>query len=189
MRKNVNVSERDFDAQSLAREDLDNLLLAYCGGIALDQIRVDALPRTSFHRRYDREMWIRWRQSNIEFINRLLETTEGVSARLLSRLSALASWRKPATVRKAVVGLFSEGASDALCPGQIDTAQLFFRSLLEEVGIGDVNRAVYSNPRVRMARWLAPIDPLFIADDSECGYLADLQRSVLSNTKRTPGRG
>ena len=46
----------------IARRDIRNLLRAYAGAIALDQIRVDALPPASFHPEYDGAMWLMWRR-------------------------------------------------------------------------------------------------------------------------------
>jgi hypothetical protein len=176
MRNKTKSSEHDALTQSLTHDDIRNLLLAYAGAIALDQVRADALPSGSFHPEYHRGMWQRYRQSHLDFINLLFSTTKEIPSSLLKKLAATAGERKTAVVRAAIVERFAQGAVHSLAPGQIDSAPMFFSVLVEDVGTGSSGRVAYGNHRERMIRWLAPIDPLHIADDPECGYLADLRR-------------
>jgi hypothetical protein len=156
----------------IARGDIRNLLKAYSGAIALDQIRVDALPPASFHPEYSRGMWLRYRRSNIAFIDHLLRTTRDISQQLLQKLNLVACTRDPTVVRKVFVELLSMGATDTLSPGQIDTAPLFFTALVEDVGTGGTWCRADVNAKASFERWLDLIDPLSLAEDPECQYLA-----------------
>jgi hypothetical protein len=175
-KKKSNSNGQEVQTQSLTRDDIRNFLLAYSGTIALDQVRVDALPPGSFHREYDRGLWQRYRQGHLDFINRLLATIGEIPSSLLQKLTCVAAVRKTAVVQKAIIDLLSQASTHSLAPDQIDSSPLFFRSLVEDVGTGSIGGVARGNSRVRMMRWLIPIDPLRIADDPECGYLADLQR-------------
>jgi hypothetical protein len=163
----------------IARGDIRNLLRAYSGAIALDQIRVNALPTTSFHPQYSRGMWLRYRRRHIDFINQLLRTTRELSKQLLQKLDLVACTREPIVVRNAIINLLSNGACGAFAPGQIDTAPLFFAALVEDVGTGWITSSgANENARSRFEKWLQLIDPLSVAGDPECQYLADLKESV-----------
>jgi hypothetical protein len=153
----------------IAPGDLRNLLRAYSGAIELDQIRVDALPPSSFHPEYSRGMWLRWRRRHIDFINQLLRTTRDMSQQLLQNLNLVAGTREPKVVRNAVVELLGMGAAESLTPGQIDTAPLFLAALVDHVGVGWITGGANVNARTRLERWLEPIDPLSVAEDPECG--------------------
>jgi hypothetical protein len=178
MRNNPNARQRQPYEQEITHDDIRNLLLAYCGAIALDQIRVDALPPASFHREYSRGMWLRYRRRHLHFISRLLATSERIPTRQLGKLTGLATARKPAVVREAMVELLSLAATDSLSPGQIDTASLFFRALIEHVGKGSFLAAGGGDCSSRIKQWLVEPDPLSIAEDPECGYFDELQCHV-----------
>jgi hypothetical protein len=70
------------------------------------------------------------------------------------------------------------GAANSLAPGQIDTAPLFFTALVEDVGTGWTGCRADVNAKARFERWLDLIDPLSLAEDPECQYLAQLKESV-----------
>jgi len=181
MKKHTNPNKSQFDKLSIKRRDIRNLLQAYSGAIALDQFKVDALPSKHFHRYYSRGMWFRWRQCHFDFINELLATAGAIPTKLLRGLTVLAARRDPLVVRKTMVEMLAQGAANSLAPGQIDTATLFFLALLESAGDGSFDPGEYRNCKhckARMTRWLALTDPLSIAEDPECGYLAALQRAL-----------
>src|ERR1700739_1595573 len=90
----------DVGSKPISRGDIRNLLRAYSGAIALDQIRVDALPPASFDPAYYRGMWLRWRRCHVAFINQLIETTRDVSRELLQNLTLVAITAEPAFCRK-----------------------------------------------------------------------------------------
>jgi hypothetical protein len=172
-------AHEDTDNKPINRGDIRNLLRAYSGAIALDQIRVDALPPDSFAPAYYRGMWLRWRRCHVAFINQLLETTRDVSRELLQNLNLVAITAEPAFVRKVVVNLLGTGAANSLAPGVIDTAPLFFAALVEDIGTGWTRlKGGNHNARARFESWLDVTDPLSIAEDPECLYLAQLKESV-----------
>jgi hypothetical protein len=123
-------------------------------------------------------MWLRYRQSHITFINDLLRSTQEMPLQLLKKLNVVTAARKPVVVRRAIVRLLSHGSTDLFAPGQIDSARLFFSALVEDVGIGPIGHGANRNSRLRFTRWLDPIDPLSIAEDPECKYLAKLQEAI-----------
>jgi hypothetical protein len=138
------------------------------------------LPRKHFHRYYRRGLWIIWRQSHLSFIDELVATTGAIPRTLLKDLTVLAARRDPLIVRKTMVEMLALGAARSLAPRQIDTATSFFQGLLVSVGDGSFEPG-YPNckhSKARLTRWLALIDPLSIAEDPECGYLAALQRAL-----------
>lgn len=176
--KKHSVSKRsEFDRYCIRRRDIRNLLRAYCAAIALDQSKVDALPRKHFHSEYSRGMWFRWRLDQIGFIEELIATTGAIPKRLLRDLTVLAARRDPTVVRRTMVEMIGESAS--LSSGQLDTATLFFQALLKSVGNQRFEpdiRCGYKHCRVRLTRWLKLTDPLRIAEDPECGYLGVLEK-------------
>jgi hypothetical protein len=181
MKKHTSPNKSQFDELSIKRRDIRNFLQAYSGAIARDQFKVDALPKKHFHRYYSRGMWLQWRLCHLDFINELHATAGAIPKKLLRDLTVLAARRDPRVVRKTMLEMLAQGAADSLAPGQIDTATLFFQALLESVGNGSFDPAEYRNCKhckARMARWLALTDPLSIAEDPECGYLAALQRAL-----------
>jgi hypothetical protein len=123
-------------------------------------------------------MWLRYRRCNIAFINQLLRTTRDISQQLLQNLNLVACTREPQVVRKVVIELLSMGAANSLAPGQIDTAPLFFTALVEDVGTAWTGYRADVNAKARFERWLDLIDPLSLAEDPECQYLAQLKESV-----------
>jgi hypothetical protein len=167
------------DHNPITRGDIRNLLRAYSGAIALDQIRVDALPLVSFHPGYSRGMWLTYRRAHIAFITQLLRTTRDMPKRLVQELNLVAGTREPKVVRKEFIELLSMGAARSLAPGQIDTAPLFFAALVEDVGTGWIRGGRADvNTRARFEKWLDLVDPLSLAEDPECQYLAQLKESV-----------
>lgn len=165
----------------ITRGDVRNLLRAYSGAIALDQVRVDALPSGSLHPEYDRGMWLRSRRRHVAFIDQLCDTTRDISKKLLRDISLVAATKEPKVVRKAFILLLSMGANGELDPGPINTAPLFFSVLVEDVGTGwleysdDINAQKDVNASLRFADWLNLTDPLSIAEDPECQYLTQLK--------------
>jgi hypothetical protein len=103
MKKHTNPNNSQFDEPSIKRRDIRNLLQAYSGAIALDQFKVDALPRKHFHRYYRRGLWVIWRKSHLSFIDKLVATTGAIPRKLLSDLTVLAARRDPLVVRKTMV--------------------------------------------------------------------------------------
>jgi hypothetical protein len=189
MKNHNKPNKLKFHESSVKRRDIRNLLQAYSGAIALDQFKVDALPRKHFHPYYRRGLWVIWRQSHLSFIDKLVATTGAMPRKLLSDLTLLAARRDPQIVRETMVEILGQGAAESLAPGYIDTATLFFQALVVSVGDGSFDPGKYRNCKhckARMTRWLALTDPLSIAEDPECGYLAALQRA-LENRFPRPG--
>jgi hypothetical protein len=174
--------DQQANQRPITRGDIRNMLTAYSGAIALDQLKVDALPPTSFHPSYSRGMWLRYRRIHIAFVDQLLCSTRDIPSKLLQKINLMAATQNPKRVRRAIVNFLSIGATGSWSPGQIDSAPLFFAALVEDVGIGHVGREkynfgrdVYKNHRKRFERWLSLVDPLSIADDPECQYHQGLQ--------------
>jgi hypothetical protein len=174
--------DQQANQRQITRGDIRNMLTAYSGAIALDQLKVDALPSTSFHPFYSRGMWLRWRRSHIAFIDQLHGSTRDIPSELLQKINVMAAAQNPKRVRRAIVNFLSIAVSESWSAGQIDSAPLFFAALVEDVGTGAVGREkynfgrdVYKNRRKRFERWLRLVDPLSIADDPECQYHQGLQ--------------
>lgn len=183
-KRQVEVHDRpDYESKPISRGDIRNLLRAYAGAIALDQIRVDALPPDSFDPAYHRGMWLRWRRCHLAFINKLLETTRELPQELLQNINLVATTAEPAFVRKVFVDMLGMGAGNSLAPRVIDTAPLFFAALVEDIGTGWTRlRGGSHHARARFEGWLDVTDPLSIAGDPECRYLAQLKESFYSKT-------
>jgi hypothetical protein len=182
MKKQIDPNKSKFDKQSITRRDIRNLLRAYIGAIALDQIWVDALSPKHFNRDYWRIMKVHYRKIHFEFIDKLLATTGAMPKKLLSGLTMLAFRRDPVVVREAMVEILAQGACQSLAPGELDDATRFFQALLESVGDGSFESAMEHDApkscKASMARWLKITDPLSIALDEGCGYRPTLQRAL-----------
>jgi hypothetical protein len=150
----------------------------YSGAVALDQIRVDRLPPASFHKEYDYGMWQLYRNHHLRFLNLLLVTVPQIPKKTLRSLTGLATKRKTSLVREAMVELLSSGSFVSVAPGYIDSAPLFFENLINDVGRGVRGDDRRNDFRERIMCWLAPIDPLSIANNPQCGYLHELQHQV-----------
>ena len=92
---NIDSNKSQFDKLSIKRRDIRNLLRAYSGAIALDQFKVDALPR----RYFNRGTWVTRRQCHLDLINELLATIGAIPSKLPTGLTVLAARRDPAVVR------------------------------------------------------------------------------------------
>jgi hypothetical protein len=127
MKKHNSPNRSQFDELSIKRRDR-NLLQAYSSAIALDQSKVDALPRKHFDRYYSRGMWFRWRQCHLDFINELLASAAAMPTKLLRSLTMIAALaRSVGCERKTMVEILSLGASDSLAPGQMIPQPGFFK--------------------------------------------------------------
>jgi hypothetical protein len=73
------------------------------------------------------------------------------------------------TVGKAAKNLFMSAAENG-CDEELETAALFFRWLILEVGRGSEVKEIHGDARTLMMQWLPLTDPLRIAEDPECGY-------------------
>ncbi|WFU44196.1 hypothetical protein QA640_18150 [Bradyrhizobium sp. CB82] len=157
--------------KTIAPDDIRDLLGGFAAAIELDQLRVDALPLEKFHPWYSDSMWRAWRRDHITYINNLLTTVSAVSPAVLEELTQIAITCEPAVVGQIAIDLFAERASESCLQENLDTAALFFRWLIEQVGDRSCEgKPIDRDPRPFMFRWLPVTDPLRIAQDPECAY-------------------
>lgn len=152
------------------KDEIRKLLVGFADAIQLDQIRVDALPPLKFSSRYCDSMWRIWRRSHLDYINRLLPTVEAISPALLEKLNWLATNYEPDVVREAALELFAGAVSDSYAPEEVETASLFFGSLIQDVTRASPGKPVQGDAKALMMNWLPVTDPLRIAEDPETGY-------------------
>jgi hypothetical protein len=154
----------------LTAEDIRDLLLGFAGAIELDQMRVDALPAEKCHPAYNGNMWRRYRQDHLHFIDQLLPTVNTISPVLVQELERLAITYNTEIVRDAIIELFAQAATGSCATEEFESAELFFGWLIKDVSRGPSGNCANGDARGLMMRWLAVTDPLQIAEDPECGY-------------------
>jgi hypothetical protein len=60
--------------------------------------------------------------------------------------------------------------SDSYAPEEVETASLFFGSLIQDVTRASPGKPVQGDAKALMMNWLPVTDPLRIAEDPETGY-------------------
>src|SRR5215470_15144419 len=118
---------------ALVVEDIRDFLAGFAAAIELDQLRVDALDPENFHPGYDDNMWRSSRRDHLAYIRKLLTTLNTIPSAMLSDLTWTAMSCEPAVVGQVVVELFAEAASGSNAQGELETAALFFGSLIKGV--------------------------------------------------------
>jgi hypothetical protein len=118
--------------KSIAR-GIRDLLIGFAAAIELDQVRIDALPPEKFHPGCDDRMWRRWRRKHLEYIDRLLTTTNEILSTRLKELSQVAVAYEPAVVGQIALELFADAASGGRQEEELETAGLFFGWLIRDV--------------------------------------------------------
>jgi hypothetical protein len=162
------TEERKAMVKTITPEDIRDLLGGFAAAIELDQLRVDALPPEKFHPLYTDSTWRAWRRDHITYINNLLTTVSAIPPAVLQELTRIAITCEPAVVGQIVADLLAERVSGG---EELDTAALFFRWLIEQVGDRpSEGKPIDRDPRPFMLQWLPVTDPLRIAEDPECGY-------------------
>jgi hypothetical protein len=156
--------------KTLTPVDIRDLLIGFAAAIELDQMRVDALPSTKFHRYYNPDSWRRWRRSHLDYIDQLLATVNAMPPAVLEEVTRLALTYEPLFVREAALDFFAEIVGGSLCEGQFETAELFFGWLILDVRRLSKEKPIVGDARSLMMQWLPATDPLGIAEDPECGY-------------------
>jgi hypothetical protein len=167
--------------QTLSHADIMAFLLAFAEAVALDLERVESLPTESFHPLYDPKKWRYHRQDCLYVLFGLRATTKGIAYRLLKALTAVSIGQESPLVRREFVKLLRHNARTN-ASGYNDSAPELFEELIKRVGIACSAPVKAGDARARMMSWIAPIDPLGIAEDPECGYLAGLRRFVETET-------
>jgi hypothetical protein len=159
--------------QILTHADIRNLLEKFGAAIKLDQIRVDAMPRTKFKSKYDDRLWREWRIGHISYIKKLLSSMDTIPAAMLTELAMVATTCEPKIVRHVALEQLAEAVGGSCAEEECATAERFFYWLIQVVRMH-----LEGSQRQRRSRgtgdsilgWLAVTDPLRIAQDPECGY-------------------
>lgn len=166
----------------LTRDNVAALLLSYYGAVSLDQVRVDQLRREGdLPDRYHDAQWNEHRENrerHLEHIELLLETLSLVSTEILAKLSSLAVTQKPAVVREVLLDMLEEGVCAHLVGERMWSAPEFFNALVKKVGESTLTPKGDGNAVQKMMRWLDPVDPLRIAQES--GYKESMSPRVWS---------
>jgi hypothetical protein len=145
--------------------DIRDLLTSFAAAISSDELSVVPIH-------YNAGMWSLWRNDNLKFVKKLLETTHEIPEATLSRLNWLAyNYRSP-VVAEAFLDLLAE-ASGSVDEVEVLPAARFFELLVDHVshrpaGPPQIN---VSN-RTLAALWFPLQDPLRIALDPECRITA-----------------
>jgi hypothetical protein len=157
--------------KNITKDNIRELLNGFTAAIELDQIRVDALPASVFHRDYDDGMWRRHRREHLEYVKQLLPTLDTIPPVILEKLTRIASHCEPAIVRDRALGLFALVSSGNYDAEEFTTAAQFFEELIEELVWNQCEGGLIGEDApALMMRWLPATDPLRIAQDPECGY-------------------
>jgi hypothetical protein len=142
--------------------DVRDLLTSFAAAISSDKLSVVPIH-------YNAAMWSLWRNVNLKFVKKLLETTDDIPEVTLSRLSLLARNYHPSVVSKEILDLLALVAGGSVDEGDMLPAACFFELL-----VGDVSRRPTGSPQINgssrnlMALWFPLQDPLRIALDPEC---------------------
>jgi hypothetical protein len=159
--------------KTLTHTDIQNLLEECKLAIELDQIRVDAMPKDKFHPQYDDAMWRAWRADHVVYIDSLLKSVGELPSIMLTQLTRIALSCEPKAIQRVVLELFSEAVSGSCSEEELATAKRFFGWLVRQAGEYSESGQRFQDARRALLRWMADVDPLWIARDPECGY-ADL---------------
>ena len=155
--------------KTLTHEDIRTLLKNFAAAIDLDQRLVDAMPRAKFKPEYDDRMWRDWRSGHISFINKVLSSIATIPPLMLIELTRIATTCEPKRVGKTVLEQFAEVVGGCCEEEDCATAERFFFWVIKEVGMHTEGSRPSQDARGSMLRWLAVNDPLYIAQDPECG--------------------
>jgi hypothetical protein len=156
--------------KSITKDDIRELLNGFIAAIELDQIRVDALPASVFHRRYDDDMWRNWRRYHLKYVKQLLSTLDTIAPVILEKLTWIATHCEPAVVGEEVLDRFADVVSYNYDAEKFATAAPFFDWLIECIMEPFEVKLIGEDAPALMMRWLPATDPLRIAQDPECGY-------------------
>lgn len=157
--------------KSITKDDIRELLEVFIAAIELDQIRVDGLPESVFHRHYDDGMWRKCRREHLEYIKQLLSTLDTIPPVILETLTRIVSHCEPAIVRDRALDLFATVANGSYVAEEFATAAQFFEHLIKELVMAQSEGVLISEDApALMKRWVRVTDPLRIAEDPECGY-------------------
>jgi hypothetical protein len=167
-------SQRDMTIKRtdcLMTGDLRNLLTGFAAAIKWDQLCVDALPAWTFHIHYNPGMWSRWRNDHLDFIEKLMATTNEVPNMVLVSLTWIAQNYDPAVVAHFLLDLLAEAASGSVEETELLPAARFFEHLIRDVSRQPARPPnINTGARSLAALWFPISDPLRIAADPECGY-------------------
>jgi hypothetical protein len=152
--------------KSITKDEIRELLEVFVAAIELDQIRVDALPASAFHRWYDDGMWRRWRRYHLEYVKQLISTLDTIPPVMLEKLAWIAINYEPTVVGGQALNCFTDAVSGSYDAEEFATAALFFNDLIQRVE----GKSIGEDAPALMKRWLPVTDPLRIAEDPECGY-------------------
>jgi hypothetical protein len=147
--------------------DIRDLLTSFAAAIRSDKLSVVPIH-------YNVGMWSRWRNDNIEFVNKLIKTANEIPEATLSRLNWLAHTYPSAVVAQAFLELLGGAACGSADEVEVLPAACFFEWL-----ILDVSRRPTGSPQINgstrslMALWFPLKDPLRIALDPECRITAN----------------
>jgi hypothetical protein len=152
----------------LLRDDIRNLFIGFAAAIELDQIRVDSLPASRFHRHYDRGVWVGWRNEHIKFYCQMAATVHDLPAEVLEQLTVVANNYDPKDGAEAVLNISSNLASAF----DESTATGFLKQLITDVcrERKPIAQPAAGSPIDQILRWFPVEDPLRIAQDEETGY-------------------
>jgi hypothetical protein len=155
--------------KNITKDDIRELLEGFIAAIELDQIRVDALPASVFHRWYEDGMWRRWRGYHLEYVKQLLSTLDTIPPVILEKLTWIATNCEPAVVGEQALDLFADVVSGNYDAEEFATAAPFFDCLIKSA-MDQFKGKLREDAPALMMRWLPATDPLKIAEDPECGY-------------------
>ena len=157
--------------ETLTPEDIKTFLTRLTTAIELDQVYVDALPPESFSIEYDDSMWRTWRHDHRVYLEKLHATTDAIPPVMMWQLTGIAVAHEPALVGNTVLEVFAEVVSGS-CGEDLGTAERFFDRLIQEVNGQPKGKRSHGNAQALILEWLPESDPLRIARDPECGYVA-----------------
>ena len=156
--------------KTLTHADIKEVLRNFAAAIKLDQLRVDAMPATSFHPMYNAKMWRDWRSKHVAYIENVLPSIKAMPPSMLMELTEVASAYERHVVELVVLENFADAVSGACCKEDFATAERFFGWVIKSVKLHASVQKRRSNAKNAIARWLPTVDPLRIARDPECQY-------------------
>lgn len=163
--------------KTLTHADIRKFLKNYAAAVRLDQRRVDALPKSSFHGMYDAKLWRGWRSAHVTYIGNLLPSVNAIPRSMLMELTEVAATYQLSVLEQVVLENFADAVSGACDKEEFATAERFFGWVLKatKMKIG-LRRRRSSCAIEAIAKWLPDWDPLRIARDPECQYDLRLSR-------------
>ena len=158
-------------SETLAAQDVGNLLKRVSTAIQFDQVLVDTLTAGSFSPAYSDRMWRGWRSDHRAFIDRLASTVDKIPPAMLSELTGLATTCEPALVGKTMRELLALIISGSCPEEDFASAKLFFGEIIRQLNAESTGVPPrHENARASILRWMPVVDPLRIAQDPECLY-------------------